>query len=570
MFKSIPKSSISKRQFKTYKEWRVNNTEYPVISASLDNSFILDNDITSSFRNTTFYSQPLYKSIRSKYYNSNGSFINTYGVVENLANYSIERKISNTIRIISLDRDKYGEQIKQGSVSLTDIDSDVLYIDDSYGGLRRETFDYVIEKIDLQNETIILKDNFQSYELSIFSIDFGINEAVLIFEGDTNQYIFVSFDIQIGVLRLPFELSQTGGLILENVRYGNVFYDEGLIVLTNEQEFKNYNLVFNSTQTIYESEVLVNVDEGEFNYSQNPTAVETLISGSYYFRTTPIGRAYEIDLIDKGDDKLRYEIYRYTGSIPNNSSQMDSVFNGLKLDSGNHNGKIFFGTSDQTVTWGGQVQSLPDYFPTSTYLGWIVDGFIYAPESGSYTFQLDSDNASDMFVNGQLVVDYYGNHTFGTNLGNRNQYSITLQEGWHPIKVRLQQELQQMGIAVGWQKPSDSSITTVPDNYFSSFKPTRENTIDPNVLGPLVKIDTIKDKRIKQSFSGSYNPSITGSWDDYQNYRWSDPTGSYLTPYITTIGLYDDDNNLLVVAKLPTPIKSFPDLPINFLIRFDT
>lgn len=50
----------------------------------------------------------------------------------------------------------------------------------------------------------------------------------------------------------------------------------------------------------------------------------------------------------------------------------------------------------------------------------------------------------------------------------------------------------------------------------------------------------------------------------------NDPTGSFLTPMITTIGLYDDDLNLVAVAKLPQPIKSEHDMPVNFIVRFDT
>ena len=49
-----------------------------------------------------------------------------------------------------------------------------------------------------------------------------------------------------------------------------------------------------------------------------------------------------------------------------------------------------------------------------------------------------------------------------------------------------------------------------------------------------------------------------------------DPTGSYLAPYITTIGLYDNNMDMVAVAKLATPVKSMPDLPVNFLVRIDT
>lgn len=62
----------------------------------------------------------------------------------------------------------------------------------------------------------------------------------------------------------------------------------------------------------------------------------------------------------------------------------------------------------------------------------------------------------------------------------------------------------------------------------------------------------------------------SGGFADYEFSSSVDPTGSYLAPYITTIGLYDDELNMVAVAKLPQPIKSLPDYPVNFIIRFDT
>jgi hypothetical protein len=62
----------------------------------------------------------------------------------------------------------------------------------------------------------------------------------------------------------------------------------------------------------------------------------------------------------------------------------------------------------------------------------------------------------------------------------------------------------------------------------------------------------------------------SGGFADYEFSSSIDPTGSYLAPYITTIGLYDDELNMVAVAKLPQPIKSLPDYPVNFIIRFDT
>ena len=71
-------------------------------------------------------------------------------------------------------------------------------------------------------------------------------------------------------------------------------------------------------------------------------------------------------------------------------------------------------------------------------------------------------------------------------------------------------------------------------------------------------------------FGSAYNNSISGGFEHYELSSSMDSTGSFLSPFITTIGLYDDDCQLVAVAKLPQPIKSEPDIPVNFIVRFDT
>jgi hypothetical protein len=46
-------------------------------------------------------------------------------------------------------------------------------------------------------------------------------------------------------------------------------------------------------------------------------------------------------------------------------------------------------------------------------------------------------------------------------------------------------------------------------------------------------------------------------------------TGSEFKPYVTTIGLYDDDANLLAVGKLGQPVKMSDETDTTFVIRFD-
>ena len=65
-----------------------------------------------------------------------------------------------------------------------------------------------------------------------------------------------------------------------------------------------------------------------------------------------------------------------------------------------------------------------------------------------------------------------------------------------------------------------------------------------------VKIRDIYSIDRKPFYSGSVTSSVTneyvsGSWDDYYESGSTDLTGSYLAPYITTIGLYNNDNEMI-------------------------
>lgn len=91
----------------------------------------------------------------------------------------------------------------------------------------------------------------------------------------------------------------------------------------------------------------------------------------------------------------------------------------------------------------------------------------------------------------------------------------------------------------------------------NTYTVQRPNSIRPNDL-------------VTKSFYNAGTKIINNEFNYYEDYVGLDPTGSYLAPYITTIALYDNELNMVAVAKLPQPIKSTPDYPINFIIRFDS
>lgn len=362
MLKSIPKSSITKRKFQVYKLWNTTNSEYPAQLVS--------------------GSDPLYRSIKAKYYNNlDGNVINLFGSTKNPAELSRERRLGEYIYVIDIDRNELGERIKSKSVRLTTHEGEEL-VDDGFGKIVNPTPTYNFTLLDLEEGILVIEQDGIEYELDVQSINLQTRQAVLLFGGDSDTYFLISIDFELGIIKFEVELDFEG-LELDVTSFGNVFYSDGIIVFNSGSAttLETYELEYRSTQTIYETEVLISVKAGEFNFSQNPSAVQVTLSGSYEFETTPI-----------------------------------------------------------------------------------------------------------------------------VNVS--------------PAKV--------------------------------------------------VRIKEITDISQRKFYSGSIDTSKVGTWNDYYNSSSIDPTGSYLAPYITTIGLYDEDGDMVAIAKLPNPIKNLPDYDLNFLIRFDT
>jgi len=70
----------------------------------------------------------------------------------------------------------------------------------------------------------------------------------------------------------------------------------------------------------------------------------------------------------------------------------------------------------------------------------------------------------------------------------------------------------------------------------------------------------------ENEFNASLNPSIQ-SGSDGTVYNFA--TGSEFGPYITTVGLYDQYQNLLAIGKLAQPVPSSPTTDTTILINID-
>ena len=104
-------------------------------------------------------------------------------------------------------------------------------------------------------------------------------------------------------------------------------------------------------------------------------------------------------------------------------------------------------------------------------------------------------------------------------------------------------------------------------NYSGSFTLSfkNEHTVYENEVRCVVQ---------ETEFNSSYNPTLvnnysSGSLKDFATGS-ALPSGSHFTPYATSIGLYNDNNELLAVAKFGKPILMSPYTDMTFVVKYDT
>lgn len=430
MLKAIPKSNVSNRQFKVYKRYYASHADYPVMklydkgSVYHTGSGMFDSEeferTVSGSITSSFHKYPMYQSIKHKYLTDNG-LLGMFGSITDMGDFNNERIVDETIFLIPVSQSRVGEGIKPFSVKLysDQLNSGSLLYDDGYGNLIGERKEYGFLSADFgsfgtgslsnggdlsKGVYLYLNDTAATHSIKLsYDLDLMSPEMTLTLEGDTDirtldrwdmftndiggEYITGSSDIRTqGNISFTEQLNFLG-TDLKPLHYGNVFYQDGLIAITthdvhNDVELEDvttYDLQYRSTKTIHELEVLCQVGECEFNFSQNPSAVEVSLTDSYDFETS----------------------------------------------------------------------------------------------------------ATDV----------------------------------RPSGVRRIKEV--------------------------------------------LDIDQVS------GYTSSFDGTTTGSWDDYYSKVLTDPTGSYLSTFVSTIGLYDDNNNLVATAKLPKPIKNYPDMDMNFIVRID-
>lgn len=330
MLKKIPKSDISIRPFKAYKEWSFDDS-----SNEID---LLEANATSSALSGLYPQNSIFGQLRAQFYYDSGDnvFLRSGHKSKEYTKSLLakERYLDTSAKVLSIPNVYVGEGIKKGSVVLIDNLNqlnEISYTDDRLGNLQDSRDQIFVSRLDIENELlnfIDLDENVYSSSLETYVGAFDIQSGTLdiIYNGLARPTInLISLDMASGIAiaeDIPFLPEQAQG-----IKIGNVFYNQGLIVITKDVASRlanGWKLDYKSTKTIYEHEYLLIVNEDEFNTSQNPSAIVEVGNEDEYITTsdninrkvtTKTGVKYikKLSTLENGN----ILDYRFSGSIGN-------------------------------------------------------------------------------------------------------------------------------------------------------------------------------------------------------------------------------------------------------------
>ena len=119
-------------------------------------------------------------------------------------------------------------------------------------------------------------------------------------------------------------------------------------------------------------------------------------------------------------------------------------------------------------------------------------------------------------------------------------------------------------------------ICTIGEN---DFQHTTNRSVKVGQSGSVSFSGSAYDDTIyKNSIYDGYPYDLTGfSTSSFKNEKYEigteligEATHSHFATYVTTIGLYNEDNELLAVGKTAKPIKNDKEMILSFVVRFDT
>lgn len=103
--------------------------------------------------------------------------------------------------------------------------------------------------------------------------------------------------------------------------------------------------------------------------------------------------------------------------------------------------------------------------PTDDHYALLFDGLIEVPETGLYDFYIGSDDGSRLWIDGQMVADNDGSHSY-----RRRHGLIALEKGFHAIRLAYFEDHSGQKLDAGYTLPGGETVKLTGAVLFHSPK----------------------------------------------------------------------------------------------------
>jgi hypothetical protein len=349
---------------------------------------------------------------------------------------------------------------------------------------------------------------------------------------------------------------------------GSVGYN---VVRNLTGSFDNYeNTNLNNSLGVTLNEYALNKSIRAIFYNNIPKIIATVVNWDYGKHTSNILFKYDVT----SSSGLNTYRYYYDNNLKVYVNEFQNYLNENEYTV-NSKGEIIYGSYPNVNTIYGKMDSygsvseriinnryfliqIPQIYvgeeikPGSIIINDISTNKTITDDSFGSLFYSGSDTrVGNVFYSNGIIVISYKTENSGEELYNFGTSNFLL--NFNSTKTIFENEI---------------FVSIEPHEFNVSTNPTAVQVYNnsPYVKSKFELNSQTYDFRI----TSDYNKNSKIGFNDYEYSSSIDPTGSYLAPYITTIGLYDEYYNLIAVAKIPSKPKSIPDYPTNFVVRFDT
>jgi hypothetical protein len=570
-FKKIGNQDQTITPFKAFKSWRYETTASldasgidrlvaikPNTSVYAGNKVTLNTwqrelDSGSLLVNSTNFKEAslMWYSINHLYYKRAGQPFETFGYSDP---YAIERTLFDEASIISIPQKQFGESIKPGSVKLHLTNPALLatsmsFVDDEKGNL-----------IDLALPTPVDQELlYLGFNSSTYDKNWTNN---LVATEDTN--IVNTFKVD----TIVPEVTVTGKNVWISPKYelpsgswGNAahFYEDSYIRIPNKDEFnfkqsQNFAIAFwlkrdavtatdqyvLSNRTTGTAEILnnriINTGDVNVNASQYPFEIYyPKSSNTLTCKMSDGGTTSTLSYTHSVSDRV-HVLFQKTGSL------MQLYINGSTVGStttpaGNfhNNADIFIGSlglDSNSVGNKGFVGAIDEFFIFNKALN-TTEIITLTTTSYDTLMTTNTNVVGNVFYEHGIIIISDPRPKYGK--GNFRMFNDKV---YNYLTGQTQQ-----GNLSGLYLEFNSTVTLYEHEYVCKLKEDEFNFTS----NPTIRLDNNINSDVPK-------PMVSND---------------YFAPYITTVGLYSKNGELIAIGKLGTPIKKRDDVDLNIIVRFD-